>query len=104
TQNMAVFVGNGWGKPVIWYRGNCKEGIYEFQDNQILGFEFDSEKGTLFLFVDNIQQKLYISGIKDKVRFFIYMWYAGSQCIIRSLKKLSAPTSSHVYNEKSVQW
>ncbi|KAA6397755.1 MAG: hypothetical protein EZS28_006714 [Streblomastix strix] len=76
----------------------------EYRDNQVLSFEFDSEKGTLFLFVDKIQQELYIRGIKVKMRFIIYMYWAGSQCTIRSMKKLSAPTSGHVANEKSVQW
>ncbi|KAA6366622.1 MAG: hypothetical protein EZS28_037851, partial [Streblomastix strix] len=104
TQNMAVFVGKGWDTPMIFYKGKSNCGMSGFGDNQILRLEFDSEKGTLFLFVDNIQQELYISGIKEKVRFIIYMWYAGSQCTIRSLKKLSAPTSGHVANEKSVEW
>ncbi|KAA6384907.1 MAG: hypothetical protein EZS28_019566 [Streblomastix strix] len=102
--NMALFGGKGWTTPMIYCKGNHNYGMSGFGDNQILRLEFDSEKGTLFLFVDNIQQELYISGIKEKVRFIIYMWYAGSQCTIRSLKKLSAPTSDHVANEKSVKW
>ncbi|KAA6372839.1 MAG: hypothetical protein EZS28_031635 [Streblomastix strix] len=89
---------------MICYKGIGTFGMSGFGDNQILRLEFDSEKGTLFLFVDNIQQELYISGIKEKVRFIIYMYPAGSQCTIRSLKKLSAPTSGHVANEKSVEW
>ncbi|KAA6363052.1 MAG: hypothetical protein EZS28_041422, partial [Streblomastix strix] len=64
----------------------------------------DSEKGTLIFFVDGVQQPVYISGIKEKVRFFICMYYAGTSCTIRSLKKLSSPTSGHVPNEKAIQW
>ncbi|KAA6376239.1 MAG: hypothetical protein EZS28_028235 [Streblomastix strix] len=58
-----------------------------FRDNLILRFEFDREKGTPFLLVDNIQEELYISGIKRKARFI----------------KLSAPTSGHVANEIEVK-
>ncbi|KAA6376035.1 MAG: hypothetical protein EZS28_028439 [Streblomastix strix] len=104
TQNMAFFIGKGWTTPMICYKGIHNYGMSGFGDNQILRFEFDSEKGTLFLFVDSIQQELYISRIKEKVRFFIFMYHAGSQCTIRSLKKLSAPTSGHVANEYSVEW
>ncbi|KAA6371839.1 MAG: hypothetical protein EZS28_032634 [Streblomastix strix] len=103
-QNMAVFVGNGWTTSMICYKGIGTFEISGFGDNQILKLEFDSKKATLFLFVDNIQQELYICGIKEKLRFIIYMYYTGSQCTIQSLKKLSAPTSSHVDNEKSVEW
>ncbi|KAA6360896.1 MAG: hypothetical protein EZS28_043578 [Streblomastix strix] len=101
---MAVFIGKGWSVPQILYKGSQTFGMSGFGDNQILRLEFDSEKGTLFLFVDKIQQQLSISGIKEKVRFIIYMYYAGSQCTIRSLKKLYAPTSSHVPDEIAVEW
>ncbi|KAA6309393.1 MAG: hypothetical protein EZS28_056520, partial [Streblomastix strix] len=30
--------------------------------------------------------------------------YAGSTCTIRSLKKLGAPTSGPVMNERAIQW
>ncbi|KAA6322390.1 MAG: hypothetical protein EZS28_054441, partial [Streblomastix strix] len=55
TQNMAVFVRNGWITPMICYKGIGTFGMSGFGDNQILRLAFDSEKGTLFLFVDNIQ-------------------------------------------------
>ncbi|KAA6310684.1 MAG: hypothetical protein EZS28_056267, partial [Streblomastix strix] len=60
--------------------------------------------GTLIFFLAGTQQPVYISGIKEKVRFIICMYYANSYCIIRSLKKLAAPTTGHVANEKVVQW
>ncbi|KAA6356688.1 MAG: hypothetical protein EZS28_047785, partial [Streblomastix strix] len=66
--------------------------------------QFDSEKGTLIFFVDGVQEPVYISGIKEKVRFFISMYYADFSCTIRSLKKLSSPTSEHIPNEKAIQW
>ncbi|KAA6371744.1 MAG: hypothetical protein EZS28_032729, partial [Streblomastix strix] len=75
-----------------------------FKDNQIIKAEYDSEKGTLIFFVDGVQQPVYITEIKEKVRFIIFMWHAGATCTIRSLKKLARPTTGHVANEKAVQW
>ncbi|KAA6387754.1 MAG: hypothetical protein EZS28_016717, partial [Streblomastix strix] len=66
--------------------------------------EFDSVKGTLIFFIDGIQQPIYISGIQEKVRLIIDMYYAGSLCTIQSLKKQLSPTSSHVDNEQAIQW
>ncbi|KAA6311401.1 MAG: hypothetical protein EZS28_056135, partial [Streblomastix strix] len=79
-------------------------GNVSFKDNQIIKAEYDSEKGTLIFFVDGVQQPVYIIGIKEKVKFIVFMWYAGATCTIRSLKKLTKPTSGHVANEQTVQW
>ncbi|KAA6390759.1 MAG: hypothetical protein EZS28_013715 [Streblomastix strix] len=70
TQNMAIFLGKQWDNQ-LFFNGIGTKGMCGFGDNQILRLEFDSKKGTLFLFVDNIQQELYISGIKEKVRFIV---------------------------------
>ncbi|KAA6362565.1 MAG: hypothetical protein EZS28_041908, partial [Streblomastix strix] len=75
-----------------------------FKENQSLRLEFDSDKGTLVLYIDDVQQPVYISGIKEKVRFIICMHYVGSSCLIRSLKKLPEPTYVHVDGEKAVDW
>ncbi|KAA6374447.1 MAG: hypothetical protein EZS28_030023, partial [Streblomastix strix] len=61
-------------------------------------------KGTLILFIDNVQQPVYFSGLKEKVRFIIYMNQDGSSCTIPSLKKLISPTSKQVVNEVAIQW
>ncbi|KAA6370058.1 MAG: hypothetical protein EZS28_034414, partial [Streblomastix strix] len=77
-------------------------GNTSFKENQSLRLEFDSEKGTLVLYIDDVQQPVYISGIKEKVRFIICMHYVGSSSLIRSLKKLPEPTYIHVDGEKAV--
>ncbi|KAA6396241.1 MAG: hypothetical protein EZS28_008230 [Streblomastix strix] len=100
-----VFLGSSGFQPGgLQYKGNENSGNVGFKDNQIVRAEFDSEKGTLTFFIDNVQQPVSVSGIKEKVRFIICMYHAGSTCTIRSLKKLAAPTSGHVDNEKTVSW
>ncbi|KAA6355814.1 MAG: hypothetical protein EZS28_048659 [Streblomastix strix] len=98
--------GKGWGTSgSVYYKGTNTAGNTIFHDNQKVILEYDSYQGTLIFFVDGKQQPIYISGIKEKVRFIVHMYHAASSsCLIRSLKKLEAPTSGHVENEKAVQW
>ncbi|KAA6404249.1 MAG: hypothetical protein EZS28_000236 [Streblomastix strix] len=99
-----VYSGMGWGPDgSVYYKDNNNLGNEIYNSKQIVRSEYDSEKGTLIWFVDEVQQPVYITGIKEKVRFFIYMNYAGQYCIIKSLKKLLSPTSGHVQNKKVIQ-
>ncbi|KAA6404082.1 MAG: hypothetical protein EZS28_000384 [Streblomastix strix] len=88
----------------VYYKGKATDGNDRFKGNQILRLELDSFKETLILFIDNVQQPVYLSGIKEKVRFIVYMINGGSFCTILSLKQLIAPTSKHIANEVAVQW
>ncbi|KAA6402577.1 MAG: hypothetical protein EZS28_001907, partial [Streblomastix strix] len=103
NSSTAFFCGNP-NYSVFVKTGNYTSGNVAFTNNQIVKIEFDSEKGTLHLFVDGAQQPIYISGINEKVRFAIYMYWAGSAWTLRSLKKLSTPTVGHLPNERALQW
>ncbi|KAA6384638.1 MAG: hypothetical protein EZS28_019835 [Streblomastix strix] len=103
TNHIAAFCGGNSVLPV-YYNGKGTGGNAYFQDNQILRLEFDSFKGILILFIDNVQQPVYFSGIKEKVQFVICLNDKGASCTIRSLKKLNTSTSKHLDNEKIIQW
>ncbi|KAA6379067.1 MAG: hypothetical protein EZS28_025406 [Streblomastix strix] len=103
TDHIAAFCGKGSNYPV-WHKYNGTKGKTGFDDFQILRLEFDSFQGTLILFIDNVQQPIYFSGIKEKVRFIISLYDSDTSCTIRSLKKLNTPTSKHLENEQSIQW
>ncbi|KAA6386950.1 MAG: hypothetical protein EZS28_017521 [Streblomastix strix] len=103
TNHIAVFCSGGYYNAA-YYKGQSTYGNELFNDNQILRLEFDSFKGTLILFINNVQQPVYFSGIKEKVRFIVNMYYDKSSCTIRSLKQLIAPTSKQIANEVAVQW
>ncbi|KAA6391353.1 MAG: hypothetical protein EZS28_013121 [Streblomastix strix] len=83
----------------IRHSGNTKYG-----DNQLVRAELDFGKQTLTFFLDNIQQPVYITGIREKVRFMVYMQMQGASCTIKSLRKLQQPTVGQVANMKAVQW
>ncbi|KAA6366817.1 MAG: hypothetical protein EZS28_037656, partial [Streblomastix strix] len=102
-EHMAVIGEKKWTSNV-WYKGICTSGNQGFDNNEIVRLEFDSEKTTLTFFLNSVQQPVYISGINEKVRFVIALYKMNETCIIRSLKKLEAPTTVHVVNEKAVQW
>ncbi|KAA6378090.1 MAG: hypothetical protein EZS28_026384 [Streblomastix strix] len=103
-ENMAIYGVVTHEDGSISYKGIRTEGNQKLKSNQIIKAEYDSEKGTLIIFVNGVQQPVYVSGIKEKIRFVVYMCHSGSICTIRSLKKLKAPTSGHVANEQAVQW
>ncbi|KAA6333095.1 MAG: hypothetical protein EZS28_053208, partial [Streblomastix strix] len=53
----------------IYYKNNWTIGNKGYSAGQKVKQQFDSEKGTLIFFVDGVQEPVYISGIKEKVRF-----------------------------------
>ncbi|KAA6386311.1 MAG: hypothetical protein EZS28_018161 [Streblomastix strix] len=99
----ASFTGKPWGGN-IYCRQRAEAGNAAIGNNQIVKIEYDSEKGTLVLFIDEVQQPVYISGIKEKIRFIVFLYDAGAVCTVRSLKQLSEPTSKHLPNERAAQW
>ncbi|KAA6364049.1 MAG: hypothetical protein EZS28_040424 [Streblomastix strix] len=103
NQHIGIYYGSGLYGAVCC-KGTETKGNSYFYNNQTVKLEFDSEKGTLIFFVNGLQQPVYISGIKEKVRFVIFMFWEGSSCTIKSLKNLKSPTSGHVKNEKAIQW
>ncbi|KAA6392057.1 MAG: hypothetical protein EZS28_012415 [Streblomastix strix] len=101
-----VLFGGKSSKPPggVFYKGQKTAGNAGYKNKQILRMEFDSENGTLILFIDNIQQPVMISKINEQIRFIICLYDKGSQCNVHYLRQIAAPTSKHVPNEKFVEW
>ncbi|KAA6394136.1 MAG: hypothetical protein EZS28_010335 [Streblomastix strix] len=105
SMHMAVYGQGGWNQDcTILCKGRKCYGNQMFQEKDIIKLEFDSEKGTLKFFLNNTQQPVYIQGIKEKVRFIVYMLYCNSSCTIHSLKKIQSPTSKSLSNEFAIHW
>ncbi|KAA6366374.1 MAG: hypothetical protein EZS28_038099 [Streblomastix strix] len=105
-QHMATFGGYNYsgGQGCVSYKGNKTEGNSYYSENQTVKLEYDSGKGTLILFINGTQQPVFVSGIREKVRFILSLWTSCGNCTIKSLKKLSAPTSVQMSNGNAVQW
>ncbi|KAA6363911.1 MAG: hypothetical protein EZS28_040562 [Streblomastix strix] len=106
SQHMATYGGAQYdgGPGCVIYKGSQTPGNSVYTDGQIVKMEFNSEKGTLIFFVDGNQQPIFISGIKDKVKFVLGMCGTNRYCTVRSLKKLIVPQAQQVSNAKSIQW
>ncbi|KAA6370481.1 MAG: hypothetical protein EZS28_033992, partial [Streblomastix strix] len=103
-EHIAIYSGSSWGRGCVYYKGKYTYGNIGFKENQIVRTEFDSEKGTLTFFLEGVQQPVFISGINEEVRFIVHMFQSGSNCIIRSLKKIPAPTAVRLPDEKEIKW
>ncbi|KAA6354664.1 MAG: hypothetical protein EZS28_049809 [Streblomastix strix] len=101
--HMAVYY-ESYRKGNVSYKGNEYSGNTGFIKYHMVKLEFDSEKGTLKFFLEGVQQPVYISGVKEKVHFFIFVYISFTTCILRSLKKIQAPTTEHIANEVAIQW
>ncbi|KAA6368911.1 MAG: hypothetical protein EZS28_035563 [Streblomastix strix] len=100
----AILYNYSSGNGQVHCKGKYTQRNTGFKRNQKVKQQFDQGKGTLIFFIDGIQQPVYITGIKEKVRFILSWAHADQSCIIHSLKKLAEPTTSHVANEVAVQW
>ncbi|KAA6361901.1 MAG: hypothetical protein EZS28_042572 [Streblomastix strix] len=103
NQNIAFYAGSGWS-PNIFCKGQSETSTIKFGNNQKVRQELDLQKGTLHFFLENVQQPVFIQGIREKARFIFHMYDTGSTCTIRSLKKLATPTTVQLAGEKAVQW
>ncbi|KAA6376147.1 MAG: hypothetical protein EZS28_028325 [Streblomastix strix] len=100
-----VIYGEGCGDiDCLAHNNNRQLGNTKYGDNQLVRAELDFDKGTLTFFLDNVQQPLYISWIKEKVSFLVSMYRSGASCTIKSLRKLSQPTVGQVNNMRAIQW
>ncbi|KAA6400795.1 MAG: hypothetical protein EZS28_003684 [Streblomastix strix] len=59
---------------------------------------------TVHLFINNVQQPGYMSGLPESVQYYFQLWTMGQPAIVLPLKRLSAPTVTNIYITKEVKW
>ncbi|KAA6403625.1 MAG: hypothetical protein EZS28_000851 [Streblomastix strix] len=100
--HMLEYYGN---EGIINHKMNSTEGNKEFQDdNHIIRMELNYNKGTLHFFLDQIQQPVFVRGIKEPVKFFGCLFYPNTSFIVESLRRLGAPRAVSMENEIPVEW
>ncbi|KAA6370276.1 MAG: hypothetical protein EZS28_034196 [Streblomastix strix] len=99
-QSMLEYFGDGG----IFIKGSGTSGNVQFSDGKLIAMELNADVGTLHFFVDGKQQPMFVRGIKEAVKFYVYIKLQDSSFSIVSVKKLPVPTAKTLPNEKAVQW
>jgi phosphoribosyl-AMP cyclohydrolase len=56
---------------LIYYKRKWIEGNAKFSDGQLVTMELNCDTGTLHFFIDNVQQPVFVHGIKEPVKFWV---------------------------------
>lgn len=56
----------------ISFKGTDYPGNIKFRNGQLVTLELNADCGTLHFFVDGIQQPMFVSGINEPVKFFVW--------------------------------
>ncbi|KAA6396469.1 MAG: hypothetical protein EZS28_008006 [Streblomastix strix] len=59
---------------------------------------------TAHLFINNVQQPVYISGLPEFVQYYFQLYTQIQSATVLSLKCLSAPTVTDIKDAKQVKW
>ncbi|KAA6373269.1 MAG: hypothetical protein EZS28_031204 [Streblomastix strix] len=101
----AIFTDDGYNeRGKVTHNGKGTAGNKGFTDSQIVRLEMNFNNGTLTFFYEGVQQPVYVTGINEKVKFYITINRSCNTCTIRTLKKLSVPTAQYKQNGIPVQW
>ncbi|KAA6366522.1 MAG: hypothetical protein EZS28_037951 [Streblomastix strix] len=88
----------------VWLKGIQTPGNDQFSDGQLIAMELNADVGTLHFFVDGTQQRVFVRGIKEAVKFYWFLFAKDSSVAIVSVKQLSSPTVKKLENEKAIDW
>ncbi|KAA6367256.1 MAG: hypothetical protein EZS28_037217, partial [Streblomastix strix] len=88
----------------VYFKGNGTSGNKGFMDGQLLSMELNCNAGTLHFFVDSKQQRVFVRGINEPVKFFFELWQKGSSFAITPVKCLDFPTVKTLPKSEAVQW
>ncbi|KAA6360584.1 MAG: hypothetical protein EZS28_043888, partial [Streblomastix strix] len=75
-------------------------------NNDIVAIEvnMNATPRTAHLFINNVQQPGYMSGLPESVQYYFQLYTMGQPTTVLSLKRLSAPTVTNIINAKEVKW
>ncbi|KAA6402296.1 MAG: hypothetical protein EZS28_002170 [Streblomastix strix] len=100
-QSMLYYNGGSGG---VHFKGNKLEGNEKFVDGQLITMELNANAGTLHFFIDSVQQPIFVKGIKEPVKFYIYLNIPDSSFTVLASSKLKEPTVKKLANEKAIDW
>ncbi|KAA6353819.1 MAG: hypothetical protein EZS28_050654, partial [Streblomastix strix] len=80
-------------------------GNQAMKDNDIIAIEVNMTiPRTVHLFINSIQQPVFMSGLPESIQFYFFLNYVGDSTTVLSLKKLAAPTIANIPGAQEVKW
>ncbi|KAA6387298.1 MAG: hypothetical protein EZS28_017174 [Streblomastix strix] len=89
---------------LVRFKGNETKGNAKFSVGQILTMELNMDAGTLHFFVDGKQQRVFVCGINEPVKFYFHLYDRHVPFTITSLKEIRLPTTKTLRLEKAIEW
>ncbi|KAA6360287.1 MAG: hypothetical protein EZS28_044186, partial [Streblomastix strix] len=80
-------------------------GNQAMKDDDIIAIEVNmTVPRTAHLFINSIQQPVFMSGLPESVQFYFFINFVGDSTTVLSLKKLAAPTIANIPDAKEIKW
>ncbi|KAA6400315.1 MAG: hypothetical protein EZS28_004161 [Streblomastix strix] len=80
-------------------------GNQQIKEGDVAAIEVNlAEPKTAHLFINDVQQPVYMSGIPDKVQFFFNINFPGESVTVLSLRKLNVPNAKNISGEIEIKW
>ncbi|KAA6396352.1 MAG: hypothetical protein EZS28_008119 [Streblomastix strix] len=89
----------------VSHKGEKTRGNDVFGRNKNISVELNMNEGTFHLFKEGEQQPIFIRGINEPVRLFIYLHWGESSFVVESLQKIKlAQSVKGIKNEIAIDW
>ncbi|KAA6375988.1 MAG: hypothetical protein EZS28_028483 [Streblomastix strix] len=89
----------------VYQNGKEISGNQFMKDNDTIVIEVNMAiPRTAHLFINSIQQPVFMSGLPESVQFYFFLYSSGDSATVLSLKKLAAPTIANIPQAKEVKW
>ncbi|KAA6363310.1 MAG: hypothetical protein EZS28_041163, partial [Streblomastix strix] len=93
----------------------CKGQVYQnvknttgnqaMKDNDTIAIEVNMTiPRTVHLFINSIQQPVFMSGLPESIQFYFFLNKQGDSVTVLSVKKLAAPTIANIPGAQEVKW
>ncbi|KAA6375990.1 MAG: hypothetical protein EZS28_028485 [Streblomastix strix] len=90
---------------LVYQNGKEISGNQFMKDDDIIAIEVNMTiPRTAHLFINSIQQPVFMSGLPESVQFYFFLNSQGDSATVLSLKKLAAPTIANIPDAKEVKW
>ncbi|KAA6396331.1 MAG: hypothetical protein EZS28_008143 [Streblomastix strix] len=90
---------------IVYQNSSRYNGNQEMKNGDIVTIELNMAlPRTAHLFINNVQQPVYMSGIPDSVQYFFTLQNKNDSVTVLSLKNLTVPSTANLPNATEMKW